>query len=154
MSETQQLEMQQSSETSDLSGAHRVASLAEGPGRFDPRKLRQQGMTLIEIMIVVVIMALVATGVGIAVVPQLQKAKKKQAESGVETVRTAVQLYIATNNAECATMDQLIEDKAIDKNKATTDPWDHPYKIECDGTDIIVISAGPDGEFDTEDDIR
>jgi len=154
MSETQQLETQQSSETGDLSGAHRVASLAEDPGRFDPRKLRQQGMTLIEIMIVVVIMALVATGVGIAVVPQLQKAKKKQAESGVETVRTAVQLYIATNNAECATMDQLIEDKAIDKNKATTDPWDHPYKIECDGTDIIVVSAGPDGEFDTEDDIR
>jgi len=115
---------------------------------------RELGMTLIEIMIVVVIMALVATGVGIAVVPQLQKAKMKQAESGVETVRTAVQLYVATNNAECATMDQLIEDKAIDKNKATTDPWDHAYRIECDGTDINVISAGPDGEFDTEDDIK
>ena len=155
MSETQQLEMQQSSGTGDLTEAHRVTSLAEGPGRFDPRKLRTQGMTLIEIMIVVVIMALVATGVGIAVVPQLQKAKKQQAESGVETVRTAVQLYIATNpRADCATMDQLIEDKAIDKNKATTDPWDHPYKIECDGDDIIVISAGPDGEFDTEDDIK
>ncbi len=164
MSETQQEEMQ-SSGTGDLCSlagegarvdrqAARVAPLAAGPGRLDPRKLREQGMTLIEIMIVVVIMALVATGVGIAVVPQLQKAKNKQAESGVETVRTAVQLYIATNNAECATMEQLIEDKAIDKNKATTDPWDRPYKIECDGTDIIVISAGPDGEFDTDDDIR
>ncbi len=51
-------------------------------------------------------------------------------------------------------MDQLIEDKAIDKSKATTDPWDHPYRIECDGTDITVISPGPDGEFDTEDDIK
>jgi general secretion pathway protein G len=113
-----------------------------------------QGMTLIEIMIVVVIMALVATGVGIAVIPQLQKAKLKQADSAVQTVRTAVQLYIATNNAECATMEQLIEDKAIDKSKATTDPWDHAYRIECDGTEVMVTSAGPDGEFDTEDDIK
>jgi general secretion pathway protein G len=118
------------------------------------RQQRQAGMTLIEIMIVVVIMALVATGVGIAVVPQLQKAKIKQADSGVQTVRTAVQLYIATNNAECATMEQLIEDKAIDKAKATNDPWDHAYKIECEGTEITVTSAGPDGEFETEDDIK
>lgn len=119
------------------------------------RKLQsQRGMTLIEIMIVVVIMALVATGVSIAVIPQLNKARIKQAVTAVETVRTAVQLYVATNNAKCATMDQLIEDKAIDKSKATTDPWDNEYRIECDGTEITVISAGPDGEFDTDDDIR
>ena len=117
------------------------------------RALRRQGMTLIEIMIVVVIMALVATGVGIAVIPQLQKAKIRQAESAVATVRSAVQLYMATNNAECATMDQLIEDKAIDKATATKDSWDHEFKIECDGTEVTVASAGPDGEFETEDDI-
>jgi general secretion pathway protein G len=118
------------------------------------RATRQAGMTLIEIMIVVVIMALVATGVGIAVIPQLQKAKIKQSESAVETVRSAVQLYMATNNAECATMQQLIEDKAIDKSKATTDPWDREYRIECDGTEVTVISAGPDGQYETEDDIK
>jgi general secretion pathway protein G len=112
-----------------------------------------QGMTLIEIMIVVVIMALVATGVGIAVLPSLQKAKVQQTETAVQTVKSAVTMYIATNNSECATMDQLIEDKAIDKSTATKDPWDHEFQIECDGTDISVRSAGPDGEFDTVDDI-
>lgn len=114
---------------------------------------RRQAMTLIEIMIVVVIMALVATGVGVAVIPQLQKAKIKNAETGVATVRTAVQMYMAMNNSDCPTMDQLIEDKQIDKNTATKDPWDNDFKIECDGTDITVYSAGPDGEFGTEDDI-
>jgi general secretion pathway protein G len=118
------------------------------------RRRARAGMTLIEIMIVVVIMALVATGVGIAVIPQLNKAKIKQAESGVETVRSAVQLYMATNHAPCATMDQLIEAKSIDKSKATTDPWDRAYRIECDGTEVTVISAGPDGEYETEDDIK
>jgi general secretion pathway protein G len=127
---------------------------AEDVSRARAVKQSLQGMTLIEIMIVVVIMALIATGVGIAVIPQLQKAKVQDTQAGVEAVRSAVSLYIATNNAECATMDQLIEDKVIDKSKSTTDSWDHPFRIECDGTEINVTSAGPDGQFDTEDDIK
>jgi general secretion pathway protein G len=110
-------------------------------------------MTLIEIMIVVVIMALVTTGVAIAVLPKLQQAKVKSAESAVQTVKSAVTLYIATNNTDCATMPQLLEDKQIDKSTATQDPWNHDFQIECDGTEINVRSAGPDGEFDTADDI-
>lgn len=117
------------------------------------RRARRLGMTLIEIMIVVVIMALVATGVGIAVLPSLEKAKIRQTETAVQTVKSAVTMYMATNNAECATMTQLVEDKAIDKSTATKDPWDHDFQIECDGTDLTVRSAGPDGEFDTADDI-
>jgi general secretion pathway protein G len=117
------------------------------------RRAARQGMTLIEIMIVVVIMALVTTGVAIAVLPKLQQAKVKSAESAVQTVKSAVTLYIATNNTDCATMPQLIEDKQIDKSTATQDPWNHDFQIECDGTDINVRSAGPDGEFDTADDI-
>jgi general secretion pathway protein G len=133
-------------------------SLARRRLRLARRSLRarraREGMTLIEIMIVVVIMALVATGVGIAVIPQLQKAKIKDTQAGVQTVRSAVTLYIATNNAECATMDQLLQDKAIDKTKSTKDAWDHDFRIECDGVDINVTSAGPDGEFETQDDIK
>ena len=117
------------------------------------RRARRLGMTLIEIMIVVVIMALVATGVTMAVLPSLQKAKVQQTETAVQAVRSAVTMYIATNNTECATMEQLIEDKAIDKSTATRDPWDHEFQIDCDGTDIKVRSAGPDGEFDSADDI-
>jgi general secretion pathway protein G len=117
-------------------------------------RLARQGMTLIEIMIVVVIMALVATGVGIAVIPQLQKAKVQQTKSAVQTVRSAVALYRATNNADCATMDQLLQDKAIDKSTSTKDSWDNDFRIECDGTDITVTSAGPDKEFETDDDVK
>jgi general secretion pathway protein G len=116
-------------------------------------RVRRQGMTLIEIMIVVVIMALVATGVGMAVLPQLEKAKIRQTETAVNTVRNAVQLYIATNNTDCANMQELLDDKQIDKSTATKDPWDHDFLIECDGTDITVKSAGPDGEMETADDI-
>src|ERR1700755_684608 len=117
--------------------------------RQSRKHLSQQGMTLIEIMIVVVIMALVATGVGIAVIPQLQKAKVQNTKGAVQTVRSAVALYMATNNAECATMEQLISDKAIDKSTATRDAWDMDFRIECDGTEVTVTSAGPDKQFET-----
>ncbi len=115
---------------------------------------RVQGMTLIEIMIVVVIMAMVAAGVGFAVLPSLEKAKIQNTEAALEAVRSAVSLYIATNNTECATVEELIADKILDKSKATTDSWDRPFRIQCDGTEVTVDSAGPDGEFDTEDDVN
>jgi general secretion pathway protein G len=114
---------------------------------------RLQGMTLIEIMIVVVIMALVATGVGLAVLPALEKAKVKQTETAIQAVRQAVAMYRATNNSDCATMPQLLDDKVIEKGTSTKDAWDHEFDIQCDGSDVIVRSAGKDGQFETEDDL-
>jgi general secretion pathway protein G len=136
------------------SSARPHARLHAVRARRAQRRLAQQGMTLIEIMIVVVIMALVATGVGIAVIPQLQKAKVQNTKGAVQTVRSAVALYMATNNADCATMEQLLQDKAIDKSTSTRDAWDMDFRIECDGTEVTVTSAGPDKEFETADDVK
>ncbi len=33
------------------------------------------------------------------------------------------------------------------------DPWKRAYSIRVDGEDVLVRSAGPDGEFGTDDDI-
>jgi hypothetical protein len=33
------------------------------------------------------------------------------------------------------------------------DPWGNDYGFEPDGDGVLVFSAGPDGEFDTDDDI-
>src|SRR4051812_3952746 len=98
MSYTQEAETLVEQSNSDSCPSADAGTLTVENLRLKAAAARKAGMTLIEIMIVVVIMALVATGVGIAVVPQLQKAKIKQADSGVQVVRSAVQLYIATNN--------------------------------------------------------
>jgi hypothetical protein len=39
---------------------------------------------------------------------------------------------------------------------AITDPWDKPYRylISADGTTITIHSDGPDGIYDTDDDVR
>lgn len=130
----------------DLSTAKRVRRLA--------RAKRREGMTLIEIMIVVIIMALIATAVGVAVLPRLEKARVDSTRADAQTVRSGAIMYIGENpGGACPTMDDLVEGGYIDSNKRTADAWDNPFSVECEGTDIIVVSAGPDGQMGTEDDV-
>ena len=119
----------------------------------DLRRLRTEGMTLVEIMIVVIIMALIATAVGVAVLPQFQKANLRQAATDGQSMRSAVQLYYMDNN-ECPQSGTALQEEGyLDGSKRAVDPWNNEYRIECQGTEILVTSAGPDEQFDTEDDI-
>ena len=120
------------------------------------RRRRREGMTLVEIMIVVIIMALIATAVGVAVLPALGRARVNQTRSDAMAVHSAVSLYFGQEpGAQCPTMETLVEEHLIDHSRRTTDAWDHPFTIECDSDDdVIVRSNGPDGQPGTEDDIQ
>ena len=121
--------------------------------RRDPR--RQHGMTLVEIMIVVIIMALIATAVGVAVLPRLKQARIDSTRTDARTVASAVEMYVAENpGGDCPGMEDLTSGGYINSSARTADAWDNGFSIECDGDDIIVISAGPDGQMGTEDDIN
>ena len=116
---------------------------------------RQEGMTLIEIMIVVIIMAMIATGVAVAVMPQLEKAKVKQAKTDIGAIRTAVQLFLAENSSKCPSVEDLQAENYLDKGKRSRDPWDRDFIINCHaGEDPDVFSVGPDGQEGSDDDVR
>lgn len=118
------------------------------------RRLRRtEGMTLVEIMIVVIIMALIATAVGVAVVPQWRKSQKRQTLTDAQAVKAAVLLYMTDNNGCPSSSTELQQEGYLDRSKRATDAWDNDFQIECEGDDIYVVSAGPDGQFGTEDDI-
>jgi len=117
------------------------------------RRRRQQGMTLIEIMIVVMIMAMIATAVGIAVMPQLEKAKINDTRAAAQTVRSAVTLYMA-DHRDCPTMEELVEARVIDRSRSQTDAWGNAFSIQCEGGEVYVVSAGPDGDMGTDDDVE
>lgn len=115
---------------------------------------RREGMTLVEIMIVVIIMALIATGVSLAVIPQVRKARIKSTRTDLQAVRSAVTLWLQDHSGECPTVEQLVQSGEIDRSKRTTDAWDNPFIISCDGDEPTVSSRGPDEQEGTEDDIR
>jgi type II secretory pathway pseudopilin PulG len=110
-------------------------------------------MTLIEIMIVIFIIAMIGTGVAVAVLPQLQKAQIKSTQVDAQALRSAVMLYVADNPRGCPTVEDLVSERYLDGSKRTADAWDTEFQVTCEDGDVAVISAGPDLEFNTEDDI-
>jgi general secretion pathway protein G len=123
--------------------------------RWIRRARRRAGMTLVEIMIVIIIMGLIATAVGIAVLPQLNRARENQTRADAQSVQSAAVLYLSQEpNADCPTVEDLVQAGVLDRTRRTTDAWDRPFQIECEGNDVYVISAGADGQMGTEDDIR
>jgi general secretion pathway protein G len=117
------------------------------------RRRRREGMTLIEIMIVITIFAMIAGGVAVALLPRLEEARIKSTKTDAQALRSAVMLYVADNPRGCPTVEDLVNDRYLDGTKRTNDAWDTPFQISCEDGDIFVFSAGPDLEFNTEDDI-
>ena len=113
----------------------------------------QEGMTLIEIMIVITIFAMIAGGVAVALLPRLEEARIKATKTDAQALRSAVMLYVADNPRGCPTVEDLVNERYLDGSKRTADAWDTEFQISCEGTEIDVVSAGPDLEFNTEDDI-
>ncbi|RZV55367.1 MAG: prepilin-type N-terminal cleavage/methylation domain-containing protein [Deltaproteobacteria bacterium] len=117
------------------------------------RRRRRDGFTLIEIMIVITIFAMMAGGVAVALLPQLEKARLKTTKTDAQGLRSAVMLYVADNPRGCPTVEDLVNERYLDGTRRTTDAWDTPFQITCEDGDIAVVSAGPDLQFNTEDDI-
>jgi general secretion pathway protein G len=131
----------------------RALALRRGAARS--RRRTREGMTLVEIMIVVIIMAMIAAAVGVAVLPRLNDARIEQARTDAQSIRGAVEMYLAQNpSADCPTVDELVSERILSARTRSADPWDNPFSVECEGDDITVISGGPDGQMGTEDDVQ
>ena len=116
---------------------------------------RISGMTLVEIMIVVVIMAMIATGVGAAVIPQMMRARVKQARIDASSIRAAAeQLLLSGDQVECPTVEDLHQAGMLrGRQVQTVDPWGNAFVVSCATDEVGVTSAGSDGAFGTEDDV-
>jgi hypothetical protein len=71
----------------------------------------------------------------------LTSPKKESKES---TDRAPRRIVVAANDDDSLT--SVI-------GKATIDPWGNPYRLKQKVKDIILLSAGPDGKFDSSDDL-
>jgi len=71
------------------------------------------------------------------------------------SLASAAMLYLRENGAEnCPTAADLKRELFLDRARNTDDAWGTPFRIECEGEGAVVVSAGPDLVFDTEDDFE
>lgn len=67
-------------------------------------------------------------------------------------LRIGAAIYV-TQHEKCPTVDEVVAAKLVSADLRTEDAWGKTYRITCPPAGPIVTSAGPDGVFETADDI-
>ena len=136
-------------------------------------KNSQQGLTLVEIMVVMTILGILATLVIINVTSQMKEAKVNATKAQINTFENALELYRLRCNRYPTTeqgLEALLvapsisplckrypEGGFIKKNNIPADPWDGPFEYGNPGNintgGIDIWSLGPNEEEGGGDDI-
>lgn len=134
--------------------------------RLMPSKQRQQGFTLLEIMVVIVILGLLVAVVAPNVLQNQDKAMVQKAQADVAILEQALDMYKLDNFVYPSTeqgLEALVskpqsapEPKRYNSNgyikRLPTDPWGNPYQYLQPGQNkpVDVYSLGADGELGGE----
>ena len=117
------------------------------------------GFTLVELLVVVAILGVLGTIAIQGVTEHLKTANATAAQASVKSLSEACTSYYIKMKKLPTSLNQLVEGSDDDPpivdggDGALIDPWDNEYKYEVRGKRFFITSAGPDGEFGTEDDI-
>ena len=120
----------------------------------------KRGFTLIEILVAVAIIGILGAVAVQTVTNNIEKAKLTAAKESVDNIANAVTSYYLSYKKHPSDLHDLIKEIGDDEpilkggEGALEDPWGTEYKYEKkSGKRFVVISAGPDMEFGTADDI-
>ncbi len=123
------------------------------------RRYRQDGFTLIEIMVVILILGLLATIVVQSLRGAADKAKRTKAQADVAEFKTALDRYYLDNGSYPTTdqgLQALVSAPTTGRTPANyetggyiqrlpKDPWGTPYLYQSDGNSYVLKSFGADG---------
>ncbi|MCL2919371.1 MULTISPECIES: type II secretion system major pseudopilin GspG [Shewanella] len=133
------------------------------------QKRKQQGFTLLEIMVVIVILGLLAAMVLPNVLGNKESADIKKAVADIVALENALDMYKLDNSVYPTTeqgLDALVQKPTMSPEprnyrdggyvkRLPQDPWRSDYMLLSPGENgkIDIFSAGPDMQPGTEDDI-
>ena len=108
-----------------------------------------------KLVVIVAIAVCVAIGIVVlTVTPDVRRGRLRQASADVRALQTAAAAHLDSHPRDCPTIEDLKRSRLLEGDHWTKDPWNRDFRIACELGRAIVASAGPDGELDTEDDVR
>ena len=132
--------------------------------RASARRSAAQGFTLIELLLVMVILAILAAVIVPKFTGRTEQAKQSRALQDITNLKAQLNTFEVDTGSFPTSLDQLRENTGIITNwhgpyidKLPQDPWSHDYIYHPpsgDSTEFTIISAGPDGQEGTADDIK
>ena len=115
----------------------------------------RKGMTLVEIMIVVTIMASIMAVAGVYVFDYLEESDMKITQQEVDQLASGAETCYSTRKPRSypSTIEELVKCGHI--RNVDVDAWGNEYRLEASGNrGGEIISAGPDGSYNSEDDLK
>ncbi|KFZ31338.1 general secretion pathway protein GspG [Pseudidiomarina salinarum] len=132
-------------------------------------KQKQQGFSLLEIMVVVAIIGLLASLILPNVIGAGEQADRQKAITDIGQLENALDQYRLDNSRYPTTeqgLEALVREPTVDPlprnyrrggyiKRLPTDPWGAEYLLLSPGEhgDVDIFSVGPDAQAGTEDDI-
>lgn len=113
------------------------------------------GFSLIELTAVLVIIGLLMAGAAIAVPGYLNRARTRVTKTSMTTIKTAINTYMADNAGNTPQSIAELIPNYIEQG-TELDAWEQEFYYSPQGRNqaFELISAGPDKEFQTSDDIN
>lgn len=98
----------------------------------------------------------IAVAVGVWFLPTVcDHPVRNSMQSDAASLKTAAMLYLRENGSErCPTAEEVKRERFLSPTVNTADVWQTTFRIECNASEAVVVSAGPDLAFDTEDDFE
>jgi len=130
---------------------------------------KQSGFSLLEVMVVLVIIGMIMAIVAPNIMGQQEEAAADKARLDIQQLEDAMSMYKLRNKVYPSTeqgLEALVTASTIDPvpkrfpeggfiESLPEDPWGNPYILVNPGVKgkYDILSMGPDGTMDTEDDI-
>lgn len=114
------------------------------------------GFSLLEITLVLVIIGLLLAGAAVAIGPAFLRAQEKTTKNSMKVIQTQIDSFKLNNLRLPESLDELVPGFIQEKSQLN-DGWSNPFYYIAYGANLTpeydLVSAGPDGQFDTEDDL-